>query len=87
MKVNIKRSSPTHLALKYLKMYNNHYVSFDQIYAFSPKFDRPSTLLRSLKVLLRLGFVHKQDNCYTISDLGKSSLNQIVVEQPSRENK
>jgi predicted transcriptional regulator len=84
-KVNIKRLSPTHLALKYLKMYKGKYISFDQIYAFSPKFNKPSTLLRSLNTLVRMGFVTKQDSCYTITALGQASLYTIAREQPSRE--
>lgn len=85
MKVNIKRSSPTHVALKYLKMYQNKYVSFDQIYSFTPKFNRPSTLHRSLNTLSRMGFAFKKNDMYTITSPGVEALITIVREQPSYE--
>jgi hypothetical protein len=87
-KINIKRNSPTHVALLYLKMKRNRLSTKEDIYNLSPlKFPRPSKLDRSLDVLVRMGFAIEKDSCYTITTRGTLALPQLVKEQPSKENK
>jgi hypothetical protein len=86
LKINIKRNSPTHVALLYLKMKSLHLSAKEDIYNLSPlKFQRPSKLDRSLDVLLRMGFAIQLNECYAITSAGKDALRRIVVEQPSKE--
>jgi hypothetical protein len=86
--INIKRNSPTHVALCYLKIRSTKLSSEHDLLALSPKkYDnRPSKALRSLELLTRLGFAIKFDNRYTINKPGIDALRQIVREQPSKEN-
>ncbi len=86
MKINIKRNSPTHITLLYLKMKQYHLSTKEDIYNLSPsKFRRPSTLDRSLDVLIRMKFAIPVNNCYAITSLGQQALRQLVREQPCKE--
>lgn len=85
--INIKRNSPTHVALCYLKIKQAKWSNVNDLLALSPtKYDnRPSKALRSLELLTRLGFASKSEAGYTITNAGVQALRQIVREQPSKE--
>jgi hypothetical protein len=86
--INIKRNSPTHVALCYLKTRSTKLSNEHDLLALSPKkYDnRPSKAIRSLELLTRLGFAIKFDTSYTITKSGINALRQITREQPSKEN-
>ena len=84
--INIKRNSPTHVALCYLSMKRLSFSTKEQIYNLSPlKFRRPSNVDRSLNVLINMGFAFQKDGSYTITPSGQQALYQIVKEQPCKE--
>lgn len=86
--INIKRNSPTHVALCYLKTRGHKWSTEDDLMALSPtKYNkRLSTVIRSLDVLVRNKFAIKSDKGYTITKLGIDALRQIISEQPSKAN-
>lgn len=84
--INIKRNSPTHVALMYLKIKGAKFSNENDLVALSPtKYkNRPSNALRSLQVLVRQGFATSSNSGYTITHLGSQALYQIVKEQTSK---
>jgi hypothetical protein len=87
MMINIKRNSPTHVALCYLKIRGHKWSTENDLMALSPtKYNkRLSTAIRSLDVLVRNKFAIKSDKGYTVTKLGTQALHQIVKEQPQRQ--
>ena len=85
--INIKRNSPTHIALYYLKTKGQKWSTANDLVALSPtKYNtRISTATRSLDVLVRHRFAIKSNKGYTITPLGIKALYRIVKEQPSKE--
>lgn len=85
--INIKRNSPTHVALCYLKTRGHKWSTENDLITLSPtKYNkRLSTVLRSLDVLVRHKFAIKSDKGYTITKLGYQALLQIVKEQPQKQ--
>ena len=85
--INIKRNSPTHVALCYLKTRGHKWSTENDLMTLSPtKYNkRLSTVLRSLDVLVRHKFAIKSDKGYTITKLGNQALLQIVKEQPQKQ--
>jgi hypothetical protein len=86
--INIKRNSPTHVALCYLKTRGNKWSTENDLMALSPtKYNkRLSTVVRSLDVLVRNKFAIKSDKGYTITKPGIDALRQMISEQPSKAN-
>ena len=86
--ISIKRNSPTHVALCYLKTRGHKWSTEDDLMALSPtKYNkRLSTVIRSLDVLVRNKFAIKSNKGYTITKLGIDALRQIISEQPSKAN-
>lgn len=86
--INIKRNSPTHVALCYLKTRGHKWSTENDLMALSPtKYNkRLSTVIRSLDVLVRNKFAIKSNKGYTITELGIDALRQIISEQPSKAN-
>jgi hypothetical protein len=86
--INIKRNSPTHVALCYLKTRGHKWSTENDLMALSPtKYNkRLSTVIRSLDVLVRNKFAIKSNKGYTITKLGIDALRQIISEQPSKAN-
>ena len=86
--INIKRNSPTHVALYYLKTRGQKWSTANDLIALSPtKYNkRISTATRSLDVLVRQRFAIKSNKGYTITPLGIKALYQMVKEQPRKEN-
>lgn len=85
--INIKRNSPTHVALCYLKTRGHKWSTENNLMTLSPtKYNRRlSTVVRSLDVLVRNKFAIKSDKGYTITKLGNQALLQIVKEQPQKQ--
>lgn len=86
--INIKRNSPTHVALCYLKTRGHKWSTENDLMDLSPtKYNkRLSTVIRSLDVLVRNKFAIKSNKGYTITKLGIDALRQIISEQPSKAN-
>lgn len=86
--INIKRNSPTHVALCYLKTRGHKWSTENDLMALSPtKYNkRLSTVIRSLDVLVRNKFAIKSDKGYTITKLGIHALREIISQQPSKAN-
>lgn len=84
--IKIKRNSPTHVALCYLKTKTNKWSVPNDLIALSPaKYEKkPSKALRSLETLVAHGFACCSEKGYTITEQGRKALYQIVAEQPSR---
>jgi hypothetical protein len=85
--INIKRNSPTHVALCYLKIRGHKWSTENDLMALSPtKYNkRLSSVMRSLDVLVRQQLAIKSDKGYTITKLGIQALHQIVKEQPQKQ--
>ena len=85
--INIKRNSPTHIALYYLKTRGQKWSTANDLVALSPtKYNtKISTATRSLDVLVRHRFAIKSNKSYTITPLGIKALYRIAKEQPSKE--
>jgi hypothetical protein len=85
--INIKRNSPTHLALCYLKTKGHKWSTENDLMNLSPtKYNNKlSTVMRSLDVLVRHKFAIKSNKGYTITKLGYQALLLIVKEQPQKQ--